>query len=784
MAIDFERLNTDYPVDDVLRTRFNTRVHNGNFKCPFHDDDTESGFIKHDARGRLRFECYAAGCGAKGDAMDLARLATGSDDIAVQYQWLTGSGPPVGVKAQPKPKLERVFDLGPVPAEKLGEVVVGKLTPPVLHAKGFRRAYTPTLVHTYRDRDGRAVLLVMRVESGKVGKNGKLSKAFIPLRWDRTEGWVSVGFQPAMQGRPAENRLFYREGYLWAHPDKPVLVLEGEHKTDLLAALADFEDYVVISWAGGAQAMKHQFWGKLTGRKVTFWPDADPVDAEAGEPELKTRKLVEAAAKASQAAEVRIVEPLDEWLRKDIGYDAKDLLEELQREGKPASEARAIMESLARPWREEKPEPDPDQPPPGGDPEEDPEPQLPWVMKTTEKGGASISARDESNVLVWLEMLPPVTRWGKRGFKGRLSRDVFTQEVLLDGQPLPEGIGARRITHEIAVQRTLQGLTTDKVRPIISDVADLTRVNRLGDEVRALVWDRSHRHLLGYAGADVGNDRWARVAGHRWLLGLVKRMLKPGCQHDGVLVLEGLQGIGKTSFFRTVGLILGRDLFIELDRLTRDPDTMMLLAGKSVVELSEMTAHRTGDNDALKAMLTSRVDKYRRPYARGPEEVPRTCVFGGSTNEKTYLKDLTGNRRYWIVPAAGEMRLADLAADMPQLLAQAVWYLTEGEPEDAQNWLTPEEELMQEAMAKSREVEWPQFDALDEVLGRLTGTFVSREDLWKGCGFPNSQGRSNLLKTVLTKLMEDRGWIDNEKVRKRGAPRGFTKPDHDPDVPS
>jgi len=775
MHIDFDRLNDEYPVELVLRTRLNVKVHNGTFKCPFHDDRNESGSIYRDAiTGRTRFKCHSAGCGVGGDAMDLARLATGSDDIGVQHRWLTGENEPRPSRirepdGRPRaervekpdrggpPDLNRVFDLVPIPPEALTDIMVGKETPDILHTKNFRKVYTPRLVHAYVDGSGRTVMLIVRIDTGKNGKTGKIGKAFIPLRWDRREGWCSTGFQPG------EERLFYREPQLDLYPDRPVLVLEGEHKTDLLAALPAFDDYVAISWAGGAATMKHQRWAKLKGRRVVFWPDADPT---ANGDDFKTRTATEAAARACEAAEVRIVQPLQAWLDKDCGFDAKDMLEEMRAEGKPASAARALMESLAVPFA-------PDMPPPPG--AKLPPGEVVWVCKPI-RGTLMPDPRDEANLMLWLRDLDP----GKGGYRGRLSRDVFTNEVLLDDEPLSEGMGVREISYQVARDSFLRGVTADRVRAIVSDVADATPVNRLADAIRSLTWDRQQRILLGYAGAEVEGDagRWARVAGHRWLLGLVRRILSPGWQHDGVLVLQGKQGMQKTSFFRTVGTILGRDAFVEIDKLTRDPDTQMLLKGKAVAELSEMIASRHGDTDPLKGMLTARVDVYRRPYARAPESVPRTCVFGGSTNEAQFLKDQTGNRRYWIVPVTGTMRLQDLERDLPQLLAQAVWFLEHGTPQDRQNWLTAEEEVMQEETAKSYEIEWTQFDGLDEWLEREvvpSKRFITRQEIWKGLEFQTNQRGGNTLQQALTKMMQERGWELGRRDGVSHGPRGFRK---------
>jgi hypothetical protein len=188
-----------------------------------------------------------------------------------------------------------------------------------------------------------------------------------------------------------------------------------------------------------------------------------------------------------------------------------------------------------------------------------------------------------------------------------------------------------------------------------------------------------------------------------------------------------------------------------------------------------MTAHRRGDANAVKSMLSSTSDKYRIPYGRKPEDVKRTCVFGGTTNDRKYLKDPTGNRRYWIVRVASPMRLDALAADLPQLLAQAVRYLTSPDPQnpsDSWNWLTPEEEKMQEEIARERLIDWPQFDKLDFVLDEAARTVedtIEPFKIWEELGFRTTPPSSSDLAAQLTILMEERGWIYGQHHRYSGA---------------
>ena len=775
MPYDFNRLNDEYPVRDILEHRLRVRIKGSSFACPVCGESNPSGSIFHDPRtGREKARCHSK-CDKAYDSIDLAKFGAGSDDVAVAVEWLTGQAPPNG-HARPNGHAKRdkpkPHDYGYFPPDQRALFKPGLKTPEIVNDKG-RRIYpvTPALVHLYSDGHGIRLIALRYVR-----ENGE--KSFFPVRWSPTRGLVSTSWQGD------EEKLFYRHTDLADWPDKDVLVVEGEKCVDYLRGHSEFTDnYVVISWQGGSGSAKYQPWELLKARRILFWPDADvpPANDEYG----KSERAMRGAAKLAGASSMQIVVPLADWTErlnakgKSLGFDAADLLAE---PGMTAAAARALMESLAEPLEpeeEEKPKSPPPPPPPEGE-----GPELPWVWKDTEQRGHHIHPTAESNVVTWINELPPESG----GYRGLLARDIFTQNVLFSGQPMPQGLGVRKIVREIAMRRVLDNLTHDKVEPIIGDVADANPVNPLADELRALKWDGTPRYLLEYAGVPVPAGSWARVAGWRWLLGLVRRILDPGCQHDGVLVLEGLQGARKTSFFRTCGHILGRDLFVEVEKLTREPDTLMILQGKAVVELSEMGAARR-DHNAVKSMLSSRSDKYRVPYGRAPKDVKRTCVFGGTTNDRKYLRDPTGNRRYWIVRVAGPMSLDALAVDLPQLLAQAVHYLTTPDPahpSDSWNYLTEEEEKMQEAVAKERLIDWPQFDKLDYVLDEALRSNDNRIEpwrIWEGLGYKSVPPSQSDLAAQLTILMEERGWENGQWHRSGPAGpdkhtrRSWRKPD-------
>jgi predicted P-loop ATPase len=185
-----------------------------------------------------------------------------------------------------------------------------------------------------------------------------------------------------------------------------------------------------------------------------------------------------------------------------------------------------------------------------------------------------------------------------------------------------------------------------------------------------LEWDGIQRikyWLRDYAGVE-DND-YTRAISEKVLLAAVTRIYKPGTKFDYVLVLEGAQGIGKSTIAHT----LGGKWFGDITLDPHDRDTIDALRGKWIVELSEMECTRREVN-ALKRFISCTSDTARLAYARTAKEFPRKSIFIGTVNPEAgrgYLKDSTGNRRFWPV----EVTKADfdgLRRDVDQLWAEAV----------------------------------------------------------------------------------------------------------------
>jgi predicted P-loop ATPase len=211
----------------------------------------------------------------------------------------------------------------------------------------------------------------------------------------------------------------------------------------------------------------------------------------------------------------------------------------------------------------------------------------------------------------------------------------------------------------------------------IQQVARENKYDPIADYLRSLAWD-GHERLSNFMTdyfAGQGDPLYVRAVGRKWLISLVARALHPGCKCDTALILEGPQGVRKSTALET---LVGSEYFLDTALELGSKDAIQAISGAWLVELSELASFRRAETERVKQFISSKVDKFRPPYGMVIESSPRRCVFVGTTNENEYLYDPTGLRRYWPIRAE-HPDVEAIARDRDQLFAEAVVAFLSGE---------------------------------------------------------------------------------------------------------
>ena len=270
---------------------------------------------------------------------------------------------------------------------------------------------------------------------------------------------------------------------------------------------------------------------------------------------------------------------------------------------------------------------------------------------------------------------------------GQAAFDEFRQRVTWRGQPLADH-HLDELRDELGTDWRLH-VGADVAHHAIRRVAYLNRHHPVRDWLEELPpWDRTKRLELllpGYVGAV--DTPLTRAMGRCFLISSVARILDPGCKVDTVLVLQGKQGCGKSTFVRE--LAGDPEWYSDTPLNLGDKDSYLGLQGCQFIELSELAATRKRDVEPVKAFISAQRDRVRLPYERTTTDLARQCVFIGTTNEEQFLPDQTGNRRFWPV-RVGQLDLEALRRDHAQLWAEAL-YAYRDAPAGTIPWLLPRE---------------------------------------------------------------------------------------------
>ena len=202
--------------------------------------------------------------------------------------------------------------------------------------------------------------------------------------------------------------------------------------------------------------------------------------------------------------------------------------------------------------------------------------------------------------------------------------------------------------------------------------------------------------FIDYLGAE--DSAYTKAVTRKAFTAAVARAMTPGCKYDTMVILSGPQGIGKSTLLDK----MSRGWFNDSIRTFEGKEASELLQGVWIVEVSELDAFRKTDVSRIKQFLSLRADRFRAAYGRNVKEIPRSCIFFGTTNAGDYLQDTTGNRRFWPVDT-GETEavksvwkdLTDEETDM--LWAEAYVRWQSGEPLYLKDDIEEESKAKQEA---------------------------------------------------------------------------------------
>lgn len=213
---------------------------------------------------------------------------------------------------------------------------------------------------------------------------------------------------------------------------------------------------------------------------------------------------------------------------------------------------------------------------------------------------------------------------------------------------------------------TGQGIIADAWKEVIQHSA----CHPVREYLHGLHWDGESRIdtiLIDYLGAD--DNPYVRAVSRKSLVAAVARILRPGIKFDNVLVTVGDQGLGKSYILKQLGgawfsdsltTVLGKEAYEQLQ-------------GAWIIEMAELSATRKAEAEAIKHFISKQEDMFRVSYDRHVSIFPRQCVFFGTTNDSSFLRDRTGNRRFWPVKVGEKSPNKDLFKDFTQYEIDQIW---------------------------------------------------------------------------------------------------------------
>lgn len=729
-----------------------------------------------------------------------------------------GSPPPPPPRPAPPPKPQ-------AEAEKWRTV---SPVPPYAVAPNFNHYHRSAadIEHTATYQVGEALHgYVVRFRTSDGGKDT------LPYTWcesarDGAARWTWRGFD---EPRP----LFLPGQQLPGQ--RTVVLVEGERKAECLQALLDAGApgvYCVVSWPGGCKAWQKADWAWLHGCTVLLWPDCDakhePLTAverkatpdktaqallQQTKPLLLAQKQPGMAAMLGIGARLRDAHactvqllPIPAPGQVVDGWDCRDAIVTdgwgFDRVLAFFGQAQALPSDVAAPTPTAK-KIDPSVGTGSGD-----------------GGFAPLDDGDDGDLVKCGSRLVP--RWLSYYYNRDKKMWLMSRKAVISAlqcDPALQGVVAyNELTNSVHCRKAwpwphakagdirgadalllgkyltdtygLPSISKSALEEAIQTVAHTERFHPIREWLLDLQWDGKPRlnKWLVYALGESPQTlkpamlEYLSLVGRYWLLGMVNRVMEPGCKFDYCPVLEGTGGLRKSTL---VTVLATKEYFsdtkFDVGHGKEGQEQMQGLWLYEIAEMAGMSKAQVGD---IKAFISSSVDRYRVAYGSTVERFDRQCVLVGTTNDDTYLRDRTGNRRFWPTPVRNTINTEWVEKFRAQLFAEAFVLYQQG------TRFSPtkdEEERLFQPMQESRLVETAVESALLDVLTRPPvlngpGSTVHRDTAFVTfaqlvAALHTDPGKSQAgLENQIRGWLKQQGWVSAKKQINGARANGYMRP--------
>lgn len=428
-----------------------------------------------------------------------------------------------------------------------------------------------------------------------------------------------------------------------------------------------------------------------------------------------------------------------------------------------------------------------------------------WLKELETNGEGKILSKS-NNVILILANDPLL--------KGAFQKDDFSDRIyVLRETPWKSGNGKRDFSDtDMAGLRvyleTRYSITgSGKIQDAFDTFIEQTATHSVREYIKSLHWDGKKRidsAFIDFLGAE--DNQYIRKSARKIFCAGVARIFSPGIKFDYLPTLIGAQGIGKSTFIR----IMGKDWYSDSLKITdmKDKTAAEKILGSWVIEISEMDGMNRTEAGTIKSFLSTKEDKYRPAYGRATVTHKRQSILIGTSNEREFLKDDTGNRRFWPIDVGKGVPTKSVFEELPkvidQMWAEAYCYWVLGEQifpdkemaeaaereQEAHKHEDPRKGIIEEFLKIPIPVNWYSMDVSSRRLydpKTYTGETMERDkicalEIWVECFHrakaDMTQRDTRQINNILADILRDKPGWERDRLRfgrDYGVQRGFSK---------